>query len=578
MAEFWDYEKLTTAERIWWDSIAEAAENDFYAWQKYICDLDRTVGYIHEPMCRFMTAPVLGDAMWPASIAEVDWVDSGERVKRGAMRGGDPFGEPFNRMTRLSTPARKRQLLRLPRGSYKTSLVAALILWLLRRDVNKSVMVMAADDDASGKILAYCDRHIRSNPKMAHYWRMNEWIAEPWTVMRKFIATRTSNRANDPSMWATSPGSVKAGPHPDYVIIDDIINEKTIKSDEAMEKANAAFDNLSPMLTKDSIVWVTGTPWNALDLYASLERRKLNKKDHMFDVYTRDSMNPDGTFWFKELLSEDFLTSKWIEAQESAPPRPFLYWSQFRMQPVTEAEQSLMLEKIDWVMQDEVDKVYKTCRRIGGVDPADEKASSGAWALWAWGTDANKHFWDVDLQKFSAKQDMVTVIARFAVKYNMEVLIIENTVISRRLIADLREKLREMGSRCAIIEVEPHSMNKARRIMEVENGFGGVMSQGRLHLRDNNQPIKNELRTFPGGAYTYDALDIASYITAWVSANRFYPRPLQPLEDPKPMTLDQRTVANYHESCDAALKRRDRLIANPQFRWTRPGIREAVTP
>lgn len=552
----WDYRKLSPAGKAMWDGVAFSAEDNFFIWAKHICDLDWLEGYIHEPLCRFMSAPVLGSSMPDALIAETDWIPTDAPIERGHMKAGDPFGDPFNRQTRLSDPPKLRQLINICRGSFKTSLVGAFILWLLRRDVNKSVMVMAADDDAANKILGYCNRHIETNPKMAWFWGMNKWPGhDQWTIGRKFIATRTVNRANDPSIWSTSPGSIKAGPHPDYVFIDDIINEKVLESDEALVKANNAFDYISPMLMETSMLWVLGTPWTMADLYYSLMRRSLGtKKDYMFDIYIRDVLNPDGTFWWPERMSEKFLKSKWIEAQESSPPKPWLFWSQYRMQPVTEAENSLMLEKIDWVMQDEVDKMMPKLRKLGGVDPADEKASSGSWALWAFGTDSDKGFWDLDLQKCSAKHDMVSEIVRFAVLWHLEVLIIENTVISRRLIDSVREKLRERGVRCAVVTVEPHSMSKSRRIMEVENGFGGVMAQGRLHLRDNNHNIKMELRTFPGGTYTYDGLDIGSYITAWAASNGFYPRKTTPVVR---STLDP-WLAKHRAECMAALAERDR--------------------
>jgi len=552
----WCHEKLSPVGQQMWDALAVTAEDDFFIFAKHFCDLDLLEGYVHEPICRFMTAPVLGDKMLEASVAETDWIPADVPVVRGSMRGGDPFGEPFQRVTRLSNPPRKRQLIRVPRGAFKTSLVGAYILWLLRRDQNKSAMVMAADDDASSKILYYCDRHIRSNPKLKHYWRMNEWISpgDTWTVMRKFIATRTVNRANDPSIWATSPGSVKAGPHPDLIFIDDIVNEKVLKSDEALEKVNSAYDQLSPMLMDDAIVWVLGTPWTLMDLYESLERRKVSETQFMFDIYTRDVINPDGTFWWKERMSEEFLKSKWIEAREANPPKPWMFWSQFRMKPSTEAEQSLALEKINWVMQDEVDKMMPSLRRIGGVDPADEKIGSGDWALWAWGTTADRHYWDLWLDKCSAKADMAGQIVKFAVQWSLEVLLIENTVISRRLIPDIREKLRECGSRCVIVEVEPHSQSKVYRIAEVENGFGGVMAQGRLHLRDANYAAKNELRTFPGGTYTYDGLDIASYVTAWVAANAFYPRKREAEAVEMPLPPE---IAAAHADARQALENRD---------------------
>lgn len=576
----WNYETLTAGEKIWWDNLAVAAESDPYVFGKYFLEKDKLQDNIHWPWFRFAVAPFVGHPNKDEfPLCRNDWEDDGKlKVERKSMKEGDPLGPPYRRETRMAYNPRKRQLHELPRGCFKSTFFLEILpTWLGIRDNNISIMLVGRNDKRSILGLNAIDQHISSNPKLIHYWGTDKWRSESdrWTVETKFIGTRTRVR-QDPSFWATSLVSLKPGYHPDIVVLDDLLDLDVIKSDELMEKANTFFDLLSPMLTPESVVYVVGTVWSKYDLYDSIEKRKTSNGEAMFDCYIRDAMNPDGTPWWKERMGEEYLHEKYNEAVEGN--NAWVFFSQQRMQPITEAEDSLALDKVRWITEAELLKVLPTLRRVGGVDPADEKVgSSGSWAFWAMGTDYNKELWDIEAQKCSAKSDMVDYIVKFVERNRLEVLMIENTVISRRLIPTVEEKLRDKGIKCAVVTVEPHSVNKIRRISEQQyGGIGVAMAQGRLHIRDTNYPFKREVEMFPGGMYTYDLLDIGSYITSWVASNGFYPRKPHETVEGKPLSLDERILQRYHESCDEALKRRDKLAAKPEFRWTRPGVREAV--
>lgn len=588
--EVWSYAKLSPLQRQLWDAMARAVEDgDLYTLAKYFLDKDLFEPRIHQLLGAFIMAPVIGKYDTSKLLYPTDYDTSQPTIQRGTMKGGDPLGSPYYYVTRISDPPSKRQLLLLARDTFKSTYMEALIIMLLIRDPNIAILVMGNDESKAKAIAGAVEQHMAANPKLDHYWKTRSWqqVAKErgltWTIEKKTIGARTVNR-QDPSIQISSLGALKPGPHFDVAIVDDLINEKTVASDADSATVNTTFDLMESMLGPQSVQFVIGTRWGKYDLYESLENHKTTKGAYRYDVYGRDSVLPNGQLWFPERKSEEVLLDKWESALRVG--QPWIYWSQQRMQPITEAEKGLQLEKIHWFPG-----VCQTCGKQHAVparvntaivvDPADDEAKgTGAWAIWAIAADCDKHFWDVDLTKARIKGDnALDETIRMIKAHRARACIVENTVIARRFITALEARLVAEGlGNVPVIRVEHHGQSKATRIMSVENSMGMVMAQERLYLRDLNHIIKVELGTFPGGNYTYDALDAGSYMTAWCSdpRNHFFPIKPKPGQDTQPQSFDERLLSRYHESCDSALKRRDQLATNPEFRWTKPGIREAV--
>lgn len=580
--EVWDYSKLPPLGKMTWDAMSRAVEaGDLYVLAKFFLGKDLFEPRVHQPLGRFIMAPLLGKYSTDGMLHKSDYDESEPAIPRGTMRGGDPLGAPFYYTTRMSNPPSRRQLLLLPRASFKSTYMEALVIMALLRDNNASVLIMGNDEDKAKDISNAVEQHITSNPKLIHYWHTDTWksLARErgltWTIEKKVIGVRSVTR-QDASIIVSSLGALKPGKHVDLAILDDLINERTIASDVDSANVDKTVDLIEHMLDEKSVEYIIGTRWGKLDLYESLETHQTTGGKYRYDVYGRDDVLPSGRLWFPEQHSEEMLLDKWESALRVG--QPWIFWSQRRMQPISETDKGLALDKIDWY----TNKPPSPLNVAVVIDPADEDArGSGAWAIWALGVDSDRGFWDIDLTKARIKgENAMDEAMRMVKAYNAKVVIIENTVIARRFISAFEERLvtENLGS-VPVIKVEHHGVNKAARIMSVENSLGAVMAQGRVHFRESNHIIRVELRTFPGGHYTYDALDAGSYMTAWCSdpRNHFFPRRKSEAVAEKPMTLDERILSNYHTSCDDALKRRDQLNRQPEFRWTRPGVREAVT-
>lgn len=564
--EVWDYSRLGSLQRQMWDAMKRAVEDgDLYTLVKFFLNKSKFEPRVHQSLGRFIMAPLLGKYDTKGMLYSSDYDESQPSIPRGTMRGGDPFGAPYYYVTRMSNPPSRRQLLLLPRASYKSTYMEALVIMVLLRNPNASVLLMSNDEDKAKDISNAVEQHLISNPKLIHYWHTDTWKtlaherALTWTIEKKIIGVRTENR-QDASIIVSSLGALKPGKHVDVVILDDIINEKTMASDVESAKVDETFDLIEHMLDDKSVQYVLGTRWGKLDLYESLETHKTSRGKYRYDVYGRDDVLPNGQLWFPEQHSEAMLLDKWESALRVG--QPWIFWSQRRMQPISTAEQGLQIEKIHWYPNEcscgQPHPLPERLNAIVGIDPADEegKDASGNWAIWAKGTDCDRRFWDLELTKARIKGDRaMDETVRMVKKYDARAVLVENTIISRRFIPALEEKLVVEGlGRVAVIPVEHHGASKQHRIMNVDNSVGTVMAQERLYLRKDNFIIKTELRSFPGGHYTYDALDILGYILPWCQANRYFPS--QPIAAEAESRLPPEMVEAYKEA-DQALAERD---------------------
>lgn len=539
-------------QRLLDDGVKEAAEADLFFFTKYVLGRDKLVERTHGPLCQFLQRP-----------CEKAW-------KRGSNKMTDLYGleglgvdwqgesvRDFPRVTRpVSDAFIRAQLLMLPRGSYKSTICSeALPLWILINRPNAKVMVAAQSQGDAVKRLTTMELLMRQSPQFQRIWG-KWWEDSPrWERTDKIVNVR--NRADStPSMSAVSPGVWKPGAHPDYIIFDDILDEKTVESDVEMERVHQFFETVQPALTDPACQWVVGTPYGELDLYAELQGEKFRK---LFEIYIRSAYNPDGSLWLPEVVNETTM------AFPRATLGPYFFSTQYLLKVVPRSERSFNATDIHF------DADTKTPARellnvLLFIDPADARGSgSSEWAVSVIGVDENKDFWDIDSFKAKAQASTVTdEVIRLVRKHKPNVVLCENTGFSRSFMdATLKPGLQRANLRVQVVEMTPANMSKQFRIMDIENGLGSVISQKRFHMRESNFAGKLEIQSFPGDR-SFDWLDATSYIVRWVGEKSFYPRH----REAKPDVKLHPEVQAWYAQCNRALKRRDSVAKT----YVAPGI------
>ncbi|KAA0583892.1 phage terminase large subunit [Azospirillum sp. B21] len=447
------------------------------------------------------------------------------------------FVAGWNRMVELKTPAHharmagwleehmagqnRRMLLMAFRGSGKSTLVGLFAAWLLLRDPNRRLLVLAADMRLATKMVRNVKRILERHPDCSHLKPpasvRDQWAADQFTVVRPM-------ELRDPSMAAAGIGGNITGSRADVVICDDV--EVPRNADTGVKRAalRERLSELEYVLVPGGAQLYVGTPHAQDSLYAEetddgsppfldgFERLVL-------PVYTEDK---DGkrTYTWKERFGEAHVA----RIRKSTGPNKFT--SQMLLRPVSVADGMLDVAKLgrydaELVYREALGRAVLTLDGVRMVsascwwDPAfarleaDGKGKGGDGSVVAvvFG-GADKQFYlhrvlyltvDPRLEETEADQQCRQVSCLLADNH-LSSIHIEINGLGRFLPGLLRERLRH--DRLAIGVVEQTSRKpKAQRITEA---FNALMADRRLlaHRSVWDTPLIREMRDWrPDGRY-----------------------------------------------------------------------------
>jgi len=227
-----------------------------------------------------------------------------------------------------------------PRGCFKTTIgTIAFPLWVLvTQNANFTWLIANNSADNAERFLAEIELHLDGSNEMLN-WLWSECIKpndkwSPWNSQKMKMPNRTSI-SSTPSIQAIGVGGSPESKHVDGIIKDDLIGREAMFSDALMENA-VSWDDYAVSLFKDAergLERMYGTRWGNRDLYYY----KLKDPDYKVQVF--DAINPDGTAFFPERVSLEFL-------RKLRDRNYILYTSQYRNNP---SDKSVVDFNVDWL-------------------------------------------------------------------------------------------------------------------------------------------------------------------------------------------------------------------------------------
>ncbi|PWC34184.1 phage terminase large subunit [Azospirillum sp. TSO35-2] len=465
------------------------------------------------------------------------------------------FVQDWNAMVELKTPghharmarwleanvggSNRRMLLMAFRGSGKSTLVGLFAAWLLRRDPNRRLLVLAADMKLAKKMVRNVKRILERHPDTRHLKPpakdRDQWAADQFTVVRPM-------ELRDPSVAAAGIGGNITGSRADVVICDDV--EVPRNADTATKRAalRERLSELEYVLVPGGAQLYVGTPHSHDSLYAEDTDDGgppfLDGFDRLvLPVYSEDADGRRRYAW-KERFGEAHV------ARICKTTGPNKFTSQMLLRPVNAAEGVLDVDKLgrydaelDYrealgravLTLDGVRLVSATCwwdpafARPAGEGEGKSRGGDGSVvaALFA-GADGRYYlhrvlYLAVDPKDAATEADQqCRQVARFLADHHLPALHLEINGIGRFLPGLLRERLRRDRLAAAVVEQSSHTP-KARRILEA---FDALLADRRLlaHRLVWETPLIREMREWrPDGRYRGpdDGLDaVAGCLTA----------------------------------------------------------------
>ncbi|UTW51496.1 phage terminase large subunit [bacterium SCSIO 12827] len=415
------------------------------------------------------------------------------------------------------------------RNSGKSTLVGLFCAWMLWRDANLRIIVLAADLALARKMVRNVKRIIERHPLTQRMKpkRADQWASEQFTVNR-------GAELRDPSMLARGISANLTGSRADVVICDDVEVPNTCDTAPKRADLRARLAEIEYVLVPGGLQLYIGTPHAYDTIYAAEARIGVENGNPFLAGFERLEMpllGPSG----QSRWPERFPTARIDAIRERSGPNKFR--SQMLLEPVNILDSRLdpdrLISYADPLVYAERNGVGVLT--LGGTrlvsascwwDPAYGAPGIGdASVVAALFTDDNgTHYLHAvrylehdpeeaaraavgsDNNDRDEASQQCRQIAAFLRDNHLTAVTLETNGIGRFLPGLLRRALGTAGVEAAVIEASSHRAKDLR----ILDAFDAVLAAGRLRVHESiwRTPFVREMREWaPGTTCRDDGLD-----------------------------------------------------------------------
>lgn len=177
---------------------------------------------------------------------------------------------------------RTRLLLQAFRSSGKSTVCGLFAAWLLYRQADLRILVLAADLMLARKMVRNVKRIIERHPLTCHLKpeRADQWGADRFTVNRP-------RELRDPSMLAKGISANITGSRADIIICDDVEVPNTCDSADKRADLRERLAEISYVLVPGGTQLYIGTPHSYYTIYAEKPRCEIGEDKPFLDGFRR---------------------------------------------------------------------------------------------------------------------------------------------------------------------------------------------------------------------------------------------------------------------------------------------------
>ncbi|MBB4266099.1 phage terminase large subunit [Roseospira visakhapatnamensis] len=411
-------------------------------------------------------------------------------------------------------------LLMAFRGSGKSTVVGLFCAWLLARDPNTRILVLAAEHALASRMTRAVKRVIERHPltRGLKPRRPDQWAADQITVERPL-------ESRDPSLMARGITGNLTGSRADVIVCDDVEVPNT--SDTLVKRAQlrARLGELDYILTPGGVMVYVGTPHAYHSLYAAEARPEAGETQPFLAGFPRleiPLLDAEGRSAWPERFSMAVIEQ--IRRRQG----PNAFASQMQLRPVNLVDSRLDPDRLrryddDLVVSEAAGRpvLRLAGRRLVSVacwwDPAlgDPARGGDASVIAALFTAEDGSYWLHRIAYLTsaggtgdAASDLCRQVAGVVRDLDLPAVTVETNGLGRFLPGLLRKVLREDGVGAAVLEHASHRP-KALRIVAA---FDPVLAAGVLWVHRSvwDTPFIAEMRAWTpqgGGGGHDDGLD-----------------------------------------------------------------------
>jgi hypothetical protein len=265
-------------------------------------------------------------------------------------------------------------------------------IWKANAMPGGSGYIFSATQDQAIRILSDIKSEIESNPKLAHL------LPEMTTGTNRKWASSTITLRNGHRIYARGFGTKVRGAHPQWIVVDDSLNDETAYSEIVRRKQiDYFYTAISNMIVPGGQIVVVGTPFAVNDLYGDLERNP----EYQFKRYK--ALGDDGTPLWPARYSQERLLRKQREIGSVRFTR------EFQTSPMSDDMSLFPMHLFQGEpteqFQVKLGMPYSFWEQAGvtpfiGVDFAmSSSAQADYFVIWVMGLDRAGNRWIIDIQR-----------------------------------------------------------------------------------------------------------------------------------------------------------------------------------
>lgn len=417
----------------------------------------------------------------------------------------------------ITDDMKRKKLLMLPRGHLKSSLVTiGYSTWRINKDQNVRGLILNATWQMAVDFLTEIKRHLRENPTLLDLYGDVTVDAPEWSADR-ITLKRTDQNIKGPTLWATGIDSNLVGSHPDFIIMDDVVNRDNINTREGMEKVILRYKDALDLLEPGGALIVVGTVWSDGDLYSWIQDKDRGISQS-YDIMVKraytgsiETGNDFQALW-PEKFSRKELQGRLREKG----------WYEFSCQYLNEAVPSEDADfKKEWFhYYDREEYRGKEMRTIACIDPAISLEKDADFtAMGVVGVDKFTNIFIKDLVKKRMKpSDIIDYIFYLDELWHPQMWLIETIAYQKALAYALRDEMQKRHKFLPLYEIKQHDKSKDQRI----RGLQPLYMNGKIFHPKNHTVVpylEEELTRFPRSRHD-DLADMLSMCLDYLTPPR----------------------------------------------------------
>lgn len=405
----------------------------------------------------------------------------------------------------------KRLLLMAFRGCGKSTLIGLFAAWLLFRNPNTRILVVAAEEDLAQKMVRNIRRIIERHPLTLH---MKPSASDQWSADR-FTVTR-SRELRDPSVTGRGISANMTGTRADVIICDDVEVPNTSATTGRRAELRLRLGETDFILTPQGMKLFIGTPHTYHSIYSEDPAADHEDEAPYLNGYARLSIPLLNAYGLSN-WPERFLDADMAALQRETGPNRFM--SQMMLQPVNilngrldPAQVQIYEGGIAYLK--ELDRLeIENTQMVGAAawwDPAFGREGGDRSVLAVVFTDVRGHYWLHHLEQIQIGSEeknpakaQCKIVADILKKLRVPSVSIETNGLGGFLPSILRLVLSNAHVPCSVLDVTSRKAKEVR-IMEA---FDVVLASQMLHVHRDvmRTPFATELREWrPGSGKGHD--------------------------------------------------------------------------